>query len=103
MFGTSLNFELPDGPGPIARPWAAGACMKAGPMPHTDGRFVLLPKHLVTEAAKARIVSRTRRASPPGSPLEGELQAPAWSGLLSSYAEFHGHQPRERLDSRTGT
>src|ERR671935_2331317 len=83
-------------------PWLRAPAWKRDPIPHTDGRFVLLPKHLVTEAAKVRIVSRTRRASPPGSPLEGELQAPAWSGLLSSYAEFHGHQPRERLDSRTG-
>jgi hypothetical protein len=47
------------------------------------GRFVLLPKNLVTGVAKTRIVSRpTRRGA--GFPLEGDyLEAPAESGLLS--------------------
>jgi hypothetical protein len=47
------------------------------------GRFVLLPKNLVTGVAKTRIVSRpTRRGA--GLPLEGDyLEAPAESGLLS--------------------
>ena len=35
----------------------------------TTGRFVLLPKNLVTGAAKARIVIRPTRTGP-GSPLE---------------------------------
>jgi hypothetical protein len=42
------------------------------------GRFVLLPKHLVTGAAEASIVSPTRRASDGFVPLwKVTLQAPA--------------------------
>ena len=41
------------------------------------GRFVLLPKHLVTGAAEASIVSRTRRASDGFLLWKVKLQAPA--------------------------
>jgi hypothetical protein len=41
------------------------------------GRFVLLPKHLVTGAAEASIVSPTRRASDEFPLWKVTLQAPA--------------------------
>ncbi len=49
----------------------------------TTGRFVLLPKDLVTGAAKARIVSRPTRTGPGFSLLEANYEAPAYTKPLS--------------------
>ena len=54
-----------------------GSAAPQASQPSYTGRFVLLPKNLVTERAEARIVSRTTRTG--RAPLEGDYLKPRLS------------------------